>query len=171
MFFTKVNVVLILLLFSLGLTAQEYQKQVGVRLGVTSGISGKVIKDNRTAIEGSLGFRTGGVQMYVLLESYHSLLITNKIQWMIYFGGGAHMGYINGYERVKRWSNTYGYYWDEFHIAGPVLGLDAVFGSDITFEKVPVVLSLEFKPFIEAQAFQRVKVNFWDFGLGVAYRF
>lgn len=165
------NIVLVLLLVSLSVSGQEYKKQVGIRLGVTSGIAGKVIKDNRTAIEGSLGFRTGGIQMYMLLESYHPMVVTDRARWMIYFGGGAHIGYINGYEKVKRWSNTYGYYWDEFHIAGPVLGLDAVFGSDIVFEKVPIVLSLEFKPFIEAQAFQRVKVNFWDFGFGIAYRF
>jgi len=171
MFSLRNNIVLVLLLVSLSVSSQEYKKQIGIRLGVTSGIAGKVIKDNRTAIEGSLGFRTGGLQMYMLLESYRPMVVTDRVRWMIYFGGGAHIGYINGYEKVKRWSNTYGYYWDEFHIAGPVLGLDAVFGSDITFEKVPIVLSVEFKPFIEAQAFQRVKVNFWDFGFGIAYRF
>ena len=171
MFSRRNYIALVLLLASLSITAQEYNKQVGIRLGVTSGIAGKVIKDNRTAIEGSLGFRAGGVQMYMLLESYHPLKITNQVRWMVYFGGGAHIGYINGYERVRRWSNSYGYYWDEFYISGAVLGMDAVFGSDITFAKVPVVLSLEFKPFVEAQAFQRVKVNFWDFGFGIAYRF
>jgi len=60
----------IIILFSLiaNITvAQVYEKQLGLRLGVTSGLSAKVIKDNRTAIEGVFGFRDGGIQIYVYL--------------------------------------------------------------------------------------------------------
>lgn len=151
--------------------AQEYDKQVGIRLGVTSGISGKVIKDDRTAIEGALGFRDGGIQIYGLLESYHPIIKTNTAHWMWYFGGGGHLGYINGYNKVRRWSNTAGYYYEEQRVSGMVIGLDAVFGTDYTFHKAPITLSIEFKPYIELQSFSQVKVNFWDFGFGIAYRF
>lgn len=162
---------LITLLFSTVMFAQVYEKQIGIRLGVTSGISGKIIKDDRTAIEGTLGFRDGGIQLVVLLESYHPIIKTNTVHWMFYYGGGGHVGYINGYNKVRRWSNTAGYYWEEVWIAGPVIALDAVFGTDYTFNKVPITLSLEFKPYLELQAFQKVQVNFWDFAFGIAYRF
>ena len=167
----KYIIFLLVILFSSAAFAQMYEKQIGIRLGVTSGISGKVIKDDRTAIEGVLGFRDGGIQLIVLLEAYQPLIKTNTVHWMLYYGGGGHVGYINGYNKVRRWSNTAGYYWEEQRISGPVLGIDAVFGTDYTFHKVPITLSIEFKPFLELQAFQKLKVNFWDFGFGIAYRF
>lgn len=167
----KTKIFLFLLLFTTVVIGQDYDKQVGLRLGVTSGISGKVIKSDRTAIEGVLGFRDGGIQIYGLLESYHPIIKTNSTHWMWYFGGGGHLGYINGYNKVRRWSNSSGYYYEEERISGMVIGLDAVFGTDYTFNKVPITLSLEFKPYIELQAFRQVKVNFWDFGFGIAYRF
>ena len=167
----KFTVLIIVLLLFSSVFGQVYEKQIGMRLGVTSGISGKVIKDDRTAIEGTLGFRDGGIQLFALLESYHPIIKTNTVHWMLYYGGGGHVGYIDGYNKVRRWSNTAGYYWEEQRIAGPVIGIDAVFGTDYTFHKVPITLSIEFKPFIELQSFQKVKVYFWDFGFGIAYRF
>lgn len=151
--------------------SQVYEKQVGLRLGVTSGITGKIIKNDRTAIEGILGFRDGGMQIYGLVESYHPLIKTNTTHWMIYFGGGAHMGYVNGYSKERRWSNTAGYYYDEIRVAGMVLGLDGVIGTDYTFNKVPITLSLEFKPYFELQDFWNFDVNFWDVGFGIKYSF
>ena len=164
---------LILIILSIAITAhsQFYEKQIGLRLGVTPGISGKIIKNDRTALEGILGFRNGGIQLYGLVESYHKLIKTNKHRWMMYFGGGGHLGYINGYTRVKRWSNTSGYYYEEQRIAGMVIGLDGIVGTEYTFPKVPITLSIEFKPFVELQDFRRFYVNFWDFGFGIKYSF
>ena len=167
----KAAIITLFLLFAFSTFSQVYEKQVGLRLGVTSGFSGKVIKDNRTAIEGIFGFREGGVQIYVLLESYHPLIKTNKTHWMMYFGGGGHVGYIDGYNRVRRWSNSAGYYYEEQRISGPVIGLDGVIGTDYTFNKVPITLTLEFKPFLELQSFSKFHVNFWDVGFGIKYSF
>lgn len=158
-------------MFTLSARAQMFEKQIGLRLGVTPGITGKIIKNDRAAIEGILGFRNGGIQLYGLVESYHPLIRTNKHKWMMYFGGGGHLGYINGYNRVRRWSNTSGYYYEEQRIAGPVFGLDGVIGTDFTFPKVPITLSIEFKPFVELQDFRKFWVNFWDFGFGIKYSF
>lgn len=165
--------VLILFVFSLSVSgySQTFEKQIGVRLGVTPGISGKIIKDDKTAIEGILGFRNGGIQLYGLVESYHALIKTNTQHWMMYFGGGGHIGYVNGYDRVRRWSNSAGYYYEEQRIAGPVFGIDGIVGTDYTFRKVPITLSIEFKPFVELQDFRKFKVNFWDFGFGIKYSF
>lgn len=167
----KAAIILIFYLFVQNAFSQVYEKQVGIRLGVTSGISGKVIKDDRTAIEGLLGFRDGGIQMNVLLESYHPLIKTNTTHWMMYFGGGGHVGYVDGYNRVRRWSNTSGYYYEEQRISGPVIGIDGVIGTDYTFNKVPITLTIEFKPYLEFQDFQHFQVNFWDFGFGIKYSF
>jgi hypothetical protein len=160
-----------IILFVLSAHGQTYEKQIGLRLGVTPGITGKVIKDDRAAIEGILGFRNGGIQLYGLIEKYVPLIKNPEQRWMMYFGGGGHMGYINGYNRVRRWSNTSGYYYEEQRIAGMVLGLDGVIGTEYTFPKVPITLSVEFKPYVELQDFRRFWVNFWDFGFGIKYSF
>ncbi len=52
-----------------------------------------------------------------------------------------------------------------------VIGIDGVIGTDYTFHKVPITLSIEFKPFVELQDFRKFKVNFWDFGFGIKYSF
>ena len=167
----KTVFILIFSLIASSTFSQVYEKQVGLRLGVTSGFAGKVIKDDRTAIEGIFGFREGGVQVYVLLESYHPLIKANKTHWMMYFGGGGHIGYIDGYNRVRRWSNSSGYYYEEQRISGPVIGVDGVIGTDYTFNKVPITLTLEFKPFLELQSFRTFHINFWDVGFGIKYSF
>lgn len=167
----KIASIFIFILIGTTAYSQVFEKQVGLRLGVTPGISGKIIKNNRTAIEGILGFRNGGIQLYGLVESYHPLILTNTQHWMMYFGGGAHIGYVNGYNKVRRWSNSYGYYYEEERISGPVFGLDGIIGTEYTFNKVPITLSLEFKPFLELQDFRNFDVNFWDFGFGIKYSF
>jgi len=89
----------------------------------------------------------------------------------MFFGGGGHIGYVNGYNRVKRWSNTSGYYYEEQRVSGPVIAIDGIIGTDYTFNKVPITLTIEFKPYVELQEFTRVVVNFWDFGFGIKYSF
>lgn len=167
----KVALTILFIAFSITGFSQVFEKQVGLRLGVTPGITGKIIKNDKTAIEGVLGFREGGLQLYGLVESYHPIIKTNTQRWMMYFGGGGHIGYINGYNRVRRWSNTSGYYYEEQRIAGMVIGLDGVIGTEYTFPKVPITLSIEFKPFFEFQDFRNFYVNFWDFGFGIKYSF
>lgn len=167
----KTFILLLIILFAHSVFSQVYEKQVGLRLGYTSGLSGKVIKDDRTAIEGLFGFREGGLQVCVLLESYHPLIKTNNTHWMMYFGGGGHIGYIDGYNRVRRWSNSAGYYYEEQRISGPVIGLDGTIGTDYTFRKVPITFSLDFKPFFEVQSFRKFYVNFWDVAFSIKYSF
>lgn len=168
----KKLIAVILLVFA-GLTSQSqmFERQLGVRLGVMSGITGKVIKDKKTAIEGTLGFRKGGVQLYTLLESYKVLDKNTNKNWYMYFGGGAHIGYINGYNKVRRWSNSTGYYWEEEFTSGSVIGLDAVMGVEYNIASIPMTLFFEFKPLVELQSFSKVRTNFYDMGIGLVYIF
>ncbi len=151
--------------------SQVYERQLGVTLGTTPGITGKVVKDKKAAIQGTLGFRKGGVQLYTLLEVYKPISKNGDRSWYMYFGGGAHVGYINGYNRVRRWSNTTGYYWDEERASGTVFGFDGVVGVEFNFPVIPLVMFAEFKPLVELQSFSRVRANFWNTGIGIVYRF
>ncbi len=168
----KLVIAIILLIgFTFSIQSQTFERQLGMRFGTMSGITGKVVKDKKTAIEGTLGFRKGGVQLYTLLEAYKMLDKNTNQNWFIYFGGGAHVGFINGYNRVRRWSNSTGYYWEEERASGPVFGLDAVMGVEYNFPVLPIVLFFEFKPMAEFQSFNKIRFNFWDTGIGLVYRF
>jgi len=163
----KKTLLLIALCFVLSSAiGQFYERQVGMRLGLTSGITGKIIKNQKIALEGMLGFRKGGLQMYGLVESYKSLLEDHNQDLRMFFGGGGHVGWING--TYKNHSNDD---YEEEHIVGAVFGLDGIFGVEYQFRSAPVVIGAEFKPYVELIGLQSVKVNFWDFGLSVKYRF
>ncbi len=167
----KKSLILIpLVFFSLTVFSQTFERQLGLRLGTMSGVSGKVIMNNKTAIQGTLGFRKGGVQLYTLLEAYKCLDKNTTQNWYFYFGGGAHIGYINGYNRIRRWSNTSGYYWEEERASGPVIGLDGILGVEFKIPSAPLALFFEFKPMVELQNFNKVRANFWDTGIGIVYR-
>ena len=162
---------LLLIAFELSAHAQVFERQFGARIGTMSGITGKVILNKTTAIEGTLGFRKGGLQLYTLLESYKALDKKTHNNWFLYFGGGAHVGYVNGYNKIRRWSNTSGYYWDEERTSGPVIGLDAVIGFEYNLPDTPLTMFLELKPLIELQSFNKVRTFFYDVGVGIVYRF
>lgn len=167
----KTSVTLLILLFSISLFGQLYEQRVGIRMGYTSGISGKIIKDRKVALEGILGFRQGGMQVYGLVEVQKPLIFDGIHDLQLYFGGGAHIGFINGVERYKSYNSPSGYYYYEERVTGPVIGLDAIFGVEYTFLKVPITLAVDFKPFLEIQSFTKLKANFYDFSINIKYTF
>lgn len=167
----KTSITLLILLLSLSMFGQLYEQRVGVRLGYTSGISGKIIKDRKVALEGILGFRMGGMQVYGLVESQKPLIVDGIHDLQIFFGGGGHIGFVNGVERYKSYNSPTGVHYYEDIVVGPVFGLDAIFGAEYTFIKVPLTMAIDFKPFIELQSFKQIKTNFYDFSVSIKYTF
>jgi len=45
----KAAIILLILTLTVSAFSQVFEKQIGLRLGVTSGITGKIIKNDRTA--------------------------------------------------------------------------------------------------------------------------
>lgn len=150
---------------------QYFEQRVGIRMGYTSGITGKIIKDRKVALEGMLGFRQGGMQVYGLIEAQKPLLVDGIHDLQLYFGGGAHIGFVNGVERYKSYNSPSGDHYYEEMVTGPVIGFDAIFGVEYTFIKVPLTISVDFKPFVELQSFKRLNANFYDFSFGIKYTF
>ena len=153
--------------------SQEYQKQAGFRFGNTTGFTCKFIKDNYFAVEGILGFRSHGAQLYALFESRRPVFYNKLDNMFLYYGGGLHAGYV-------KWSNYYeeddvfyhpdyrhGYY----NYTGPAFGFDGVIGMEYSFNTVPITLAADFKPFMEIYGPFYFRVNFWDFGFYVRYNF
>lgn len=159
------SVLIILIASTAG--AQMYQKHFGVRMGATTGFSAKVIKSENFALEGIIGIRNGGMQVYGLFENYNNAFRTRIDNMWFYFGGGFHFGFANYYTyQTQSYYSRPPFY--NYRMTS-VLGVDGIFGLEYHFPMSPVVIGIDFKPFVEVVGFHSVEFNFWDIGFHVAF--
>lgn len=131
------KVILLLFLFlplSGALNAQEYETAIGVRGGLSYGLTVKHFFVPQTALEGILTTRWGGLMITGLYEIQQDL---DHPGFSWYYGFGAHAGLFGGYES-NPWFDDNEYY--------SVLGVDGVIGLEYVFEDVPLNISLDWKP-------------------------
>lgn len=152
--------------------AQENLKQAGFRFGNTTGFTGRIITEDHFAFEGILGFRNGGMQIYGLFEARKPLSLNRVENMFLYFGGGAHLGFVKWNEYDQNYDPYHNYYDDNYdwHV-GPAFGIDGIIGMEYVFNAAPISLAVDFKPFFELYGPFLFKVNFWDFGFHVRYNF
>jgi hypothetical protein len=151
--------------------AQENLKQAGFRFGNTTGFSGRIITEDNFAFECILGFRSGGMQLYGLFETRKPLYLDRVDNMFLYFGAGAHLGFVrwNEYDQYYDPYHNYDDYYDD-HI-GAAFGLDGIIGMEYSFITAPISLAVDFKPFFEMYGPFLMRVNFWDFGFHIRYNF
>jgi hypothetical protein len=170
----RIFIVVILALFISQADAQENIKQAGFRFGNTTGFTGRIITENNFAFEGILGFRNGGLQVYGLFEARKPLYLNRVDNMFLYFGGGAHIGFVrwNEYDQYYDPYNNNNYYGDyyDYHI-GAAFGIDGIIGMEYAFSNAPISLAVDFKPFFEVYGPFLMRANFWDFGFHVRYNF
>ena len=152
--------------------AQENQKQAGFRFGNTTGFTGRIITENNFAFEGILGFRNGGAQIYGLFEVRKPVNLNRVENMFLYFGGGAHIGFVRWNEYDQHYDPYHDYYDDDYDWhTGAAFGLDGIIGMEYVFNSAPISLAVDFKPFVELYGPFLMKVNFWDFGFHIRYNF
>ena len=154
--------------------AQENKKQAGFRFGNTTGFTGRIITENNFAFEGILGFRSGGAQLYGLFEVRQPLYLNRVENMFLYFGGGAHIGFVRWNEYDEYYDPyNHNYYYDDYYDwhTGAAFGLDGIIGMEYSFNSAPISLAADFKPFFEVYGPFLMRVNFWDFGFHVRYNF
>ena len=153
-------------------SAQENLKQAGFRFGNTTGFTGRIITEDNFAFEGILGFRSGGLQLYGLFETRKPLYLNRLENMYLYFGGGAHIGFVRWNEYDQNYDPYHNYYDDNYdwHI-GAAFGLDGIIGMEYSFVSAPISMAVDFKPFFEMFGPFLMRVNFWDFGFHLRYNF
>jgi hypothetical protein len=172
----KSVLLLVLVLMISQARAQENQKQAGFRFGNTTGFTGRIITENNFAFEGILGFRNGGVQLYALVESRKPIQLKRLENMFLYFGGGAHVGFVR-WDEYNPYNDPYDgnpyYYNDYYHDwhTGPAFGVDGIIGMEYSFNSAPISLAVDFKPFFEFYGPFYLRANFWDFGFHARYNF
>lgn len=111
--------------FSGYLSAQPYERAVGIKAGYSSGIVYKLFLDNSIALEGQALYNNHGFQFTALYE-YHFMPYAKR-RLYYYAGFGPHGGE-----------------WDEEFALGAAICL----GSEFVFRQAPLTLGLEWKPMI-----------------------
>ncbi len=153
-------------------SAQENLKQAGFRFGNTTGFSGRIITEDNFAFEGILGFRSGGLQLYGLFETRKPLYLNRLENMYLYFGGGAHVGFVRWNEYDQEYDPYHNYYDDNYDWhTGAAFGLDGMIGMEYSFVSAPISMAVDFKPFFEMFGPFLMRVNFWDFGFHLRYNF
>ena len=145
---------------------QDHQTAISLRSGVSSGISLQFFGNENKALEGLLSFRNHGLQLTILKEYYRPILLRQSKHIYAYFGWGGHLGF--------EWPRYQGYH-SEFprrvYTSGPLAGVDAIAGAEYRFNKVPITLGLNFKPFAEFSVSRFFSMNLWDVGFSIKYSF
>lgn len=144
--------------------SQPTDYAIGLRLGGSTGITARAQFSEYIVGEGLLSFRQGGFQITGLVEMQKPALteFADGIFW--YYGVGAHIGYYSGHhhydsDRLKR------------HGGGLALGPDAIVGLVYWFDRLPLSVSIDYKPYIDILRFRHFFDGFDDFAISVRYVF
>jgi len=137
--------------------AQDYQTAVGLRAGVSNGLSVKHFLSDRAALEGILHTRWQGLVITGLYEVHQDINDLPGLRW--FYGGGAHIGTWNGNRGHHNWKyNRNGH---------TVFGLDGIIGLDYKFLEAPINLGLDYKPAFNISN----DVGFWGDEVALSIRF
>lgn len=148
---------MIALAFGLSLSAksQDYLDAVGVRLGLSQGITYKHFISTTDAAEGILSMRWSGFNITGLYERHMDAFDVPRLYF--YYGAGAHVGVWNG--DYNPWFND--------NTAHTVIGIDGVAGLEYVFDEIPFNVSLDWKPALNLIGY----AGFWGDELALSFRF
>ena len=163
-------VILIILFSPQRLSAQLHTRQAGVRLGYRSGIFYQVSSETgnaETAYNGMLSFRDHGIQLTGLRIIYENSL--NGISPNLFFGWGygGHAGFIYS-DHVRSMGEDF-YFHDERFC--PQLGVDGWLAAEYRIRDIPIIVSLNIKPYFEVTIPAFVRLMPGDVGFSISYVF
>ncbi len=132
------NKILFILLLSFILSfsakSQDYVNSVGLRAGLSQGVSFKHFVSTKDAVDGILSTRWGGFKITGLYERHTGAFDVDNLYF--FYGAGGHIGFWNG--NTTPWlNNNTGY---------TVIGIDGVIGLEYVFSEIPFNISLDWKP-------------------------
>jgi hypothetical protein len=163
-------IILSVLLSSVTLSGQIATRQAGVRIGHRTGIFYQVTSDTGNAESGYnalVSFNHNGIQVTGLKIVYENSL--NGISPNLFFawGYGAHAGFIYS-DHVRSMGEDYYFEDDRFC---PLAGIDGWLAAEYRIRDIPVIVSLNLKPYFEITVPAFVRLMPADFGVSISYVF
>ena len=135
-------------------SAQDYNTGIGIRAGLSQGVTLKHFVSHKAAVEGLLSTRWGGVDITGLYEVHNMAFGVDHLNW--YYGGGAHIGFWNGNSS-----------WGERDRAYTIIGIDGIIGIEYNFTEAPINIGLDWKPAINLTGY----TGFWGDGGALSVRY
>ena len=162
----KYFIVLLFAMITISTTAQDHYQAIGVRGGISSGITYKRFLDNENAFEGILSFKKG--IRAILLKEFHQPRFSEFSENLyLYHGFGGHFGFLKdefNSEKIEIFNS-------ELHKSPstPIIGLDALIAMEYRFETVPFVFALEYKPYFDLFGENILDLHMADFAFALRY--
>lgn len=122
--------------------SQDYVNAIGLRGGITQGLTYKQFFTSNDAVDFIGSFYLGGMNFTALYER-HKNDIFEVDNFAFFYGIGAHVGLFDG-DRNHRWF-TDSSDWTSYHV---VVGVDFVVGVEYSFDEIPLSLSIDVIPSI-----------------------
>ena len=136
-------------------SAQDYNTGVGLRAGLSQGLTLKHFIGDKAALEGILSTRWQGFDITGLYEIHNEAFEVEHLNW--YYGGGAHIGFWDG-DNVS---------WGDPGSTYTIIGIDGILGIEYNFTEAPINISLDWKPAINIIG----NSNFWGDGGAISIRY
>jgi hypothetical protein len=159
-----------ILLQSLNVSGQISNRQAGLRMGYRGGIYYQVSRESGNAEVGynaMLSFYNNGLQITGLRIVYDNALNEISPNLFLGWGYGGHAGFIYA-DHIKQLGDDYYFQGNRFC---PVLGIDGWLAAEYRIRDIPIIISLNLKPYLEITIPAFVRFMPADFGLSVAYVF
>ena len=151
---------LALFLFSFG-QAQDYNTGIGLRGGLSNGLTIKHFISSNTALEGIISSRWRGLELTGLYEIHNRAFQVDRLNW--YYGLGAHVGFWSG-----DYTDKYGpRRWGEPGVNYTVVGIDFILGLEYNFREIPFNISIDWKPAYNLTGYR----GFWADGGAISIRY
>lgn len=137
-------------------TKAQYTTGIGLRAGVSNGLTVKHFINQTAALEGILHTRWEGLLITGLYEVHQDIRDVKGLQW--FYGGGVHLGTWNAGRGNPPWGNRNESY--------TIFGINGIIGLDYSFSNAPINLSLDYKP-----SFNLSPGGFWGDEVALSIRF
>jgi len=155
------------LLFSVSvLRAQDYNKAVGLRGGLSPGFEYRFYTGDTDSYKLLLSWRDQGLQLHALKEFHRYDLFDFSEQLVFVYGAGVHAGYESWHEpryyNDTRWFTTK---------SAMIAGVDGLAGVEYVFYEIPLSVGLEVKPYFDLFGREVFDVQLFDFAFTIKYLF
>jgi hypothetical protein len=132
--------------FSLTISAQEsgsssYKTGIGIRGGLTSGLTIKHFISSNAALEGIIGSRWRGLNIAGIYELHkRNALGVSRLSWE--YGLGGRVGFYDG-KYYREWDNKY-YDQNRSYTTVSIIGM---LGLEYFFNEIPFTVGLDIMPY------------------------
>ncbi len=163
-------IITVIILLPSEASGQGIYRQAGVRTGFRGGIFVQVPSvagNGEIDYNAMLGFNNSGIQLTVLRIIYETVISDISPDLYFAWGYGGHAGFIVT-DHIGFLGERYNFEGDRFC---PVFGADGWAAAEYRFREIPLIISVNVKPYVELSIPAFVKIMPADIGISVSYVF